>query len=307
MKLNLFSGRANLPLAKAVAAGLGIELGSCTVEDFPDGELQVEIDEDVQGKDVYVIQPTCPPVANHLLELLLLADSCKRCGAARLTGVIPYFGYARQDRRLRGKEPVAARLLADLLSTRFDRIITLDLHTAAIEGFFAIPVEHLTAVPLLAKRIKEEISSDSTIVAPDLGAIKLAHRYADYLELPVTYAHKLRISGDTVEVRQLIGEVKGCLPVLVDDMISTGGTMVAAVEALLEQDCLPEVVIVATHGLLVGDAIEQLGSLPIKALVTTDSIRQSEKGSLPWEVISISQLLADAIRQTSLGESRGQK
>jgi ribose-phosphate pyrophosphokinase len=221
--------------------------------------------------------------------------------------VIPYFGYARQDRRLRGKEPVAARLLADLLSTRFDRIITLDLHTAAIEGFFAIPVEHLTAVPLLAKRIKEEISSDSTIVAPDLGAIKLAHRYADYLELPVTYAHKLRISGDTVEVRQLIGEVKGCLPVLVDDMISTGGTMVAAVEALLEQDCLPEVVIVATHGLLVGDAIEQLGSLPIKALVTTDSIRQSEKGSLPWEVISISQLLADAIRQTSLGESRGQK
>jgi len=303
MKLSLFSGRANLPLARAVAAGLGVELGSCTVEDFPDGELQVEINEDVQGSDVYLLQSTCPPVANHLLELLLLADSCKRSGAARLTAVIPYFGYARQDRRLRGNEAVAARLVADLLSTRFDRIITLDLHTAAIEGFFAIPVENLTAVPLLAERIKEEISPESTIVAPDLGAVKRAHRYADYLKLPVTYTHKLRISGDRVKVRQLIGEVKGRLPVLVDDMISTGGTMVAAVEALLEQGCLPQVVVVATHGLLVGDAIEQLGSLPIKVLLTTDSIRQPEGVSLPWEVISVGQELADAIRRTSLSET----
>jgi ribose-phosphate pyrophosphokinase len=303
MKLSLFSGRANLPLAKEVAAGLGVELGRCTVEDFPDGELQVEIGEDVQGNDVYVIQPTSPPVANHLLELLLLADCCKRGGAARLTGVIPYFGYARQDRRLQGKEPVAARLVADLLSTRFDRIITLDLHTGAIEGFFAIPVEHLTAVPLLAERIKHEISPDSTIVAPDLGAVKLAHRYADHLELPVTYTHKLRITGDRVEVRQLIGEVKGRPPVLVDDMISTGGTMVAAVEALLQQGCLPQVVVVATHGLLVGNAIEQLGSLPIKVLLTTDSIQQPEKVRLPWEVVSISQELADAIRRTSHSET----
>lgn len=297
MKLIVITGRANPVLAEAVASALGVELCPCTVENFPDDEFHVEIHEDVQGCDVYLIQPTDPPVASHLLELMLLADACKRAGAARLTALVPYFGYARQDRRAQGREPVAARLLADLMCTRLGGIITVDLHNPAIEGFFTIPVEHLSAVPLLANALRPSMCKDGIVVAPDLGAVKLAQRYADLLDLPVTYVHKERLTGKKVSVRRIIGKVRGRSPVVVDDMISTGGTMVSAIEALLEKGCLPQVTVVASHGLLVGDAVQRFASLPVQRIVLTDSVYRSNEVSLPIKVVSLKEMLADTIKR----------
>jgi ribose-phosphate pyrophosphokinase len=294
VRLTLFAGRGNYPLALAVAARLGLAPGLCLLEYFPDGEIQVEIQQDVQGHDIYLIQPTSPPVADHLLELLLLADACLRAGASRLTGVVPYFGYARQDRRAHGREPVGARLLADLLSSRLQRLITVDLHTAAIEGFFAMPVEHLSAVPLLAEALRAERAAEQIIVAPDLGAAKLAQQYAAYLDLPVAYLHKVRHSGSEVSVRSVIGEVRGCSSILVDDMISTGGTMISAMEALLDQGCRPEITLAASHALLVGPAGARLRALPVRKILATDSVPPAA-GELPMEIVSLAQMLSETI------------
>lgn len=294
MILTVFAGRGNYPLAQAVAARLGITPGRCLLEDFPDGEIQVEIEQDILGHDVYLIQPTSPPVADHLLELLLLADACRRAGAGRLTGVVPYFGYARQDRRAHGGEPVGARLLADLLSSRLQRLITVDLHTPAIEGFFTLPVEHLSAVPLLAEALRSERAADQVIVAPDLGAAKLAQRYAEFLDLPVAYVHKVRHSGREVSVRSVIGEIEGRSPILIDDMISTGGTMISAIEALLEKGCRPNITLAASHALLAGPAVARLRDLPVRKILTTDSVPRPAS-VLPMEIVSLDQLLAETI------------
>jgi ribose-phosphate pyrophosphokinase len=293
----LFTGRGNPELATAVAEALGIELGASMVENFPDDELRVEIREEVQGRDVFLLQPTGPPVAAHLLELLLLADGCRKSGAARLTAIIPYYGYARQDRRSRRGEPVAARLLADLLSTRFDRMLLLDLHNPAIESFFPVQVEQLSAVPLLAEALRPAVSTDHILVAPDLGAVKLAQQYADRLQLPLAYIHKDRQSGTEVAVRNVIGEVAGRMPIIVDDMISTGGTIVAAIRILLEKGCRPMVTLAASHALLVGDAINRLAALPVQRLVTTDSLPQRKQPPFAMEIVSLGELLAATIRR----------
>jgi ribose-phosphate pyrophosphokinase len=294
--LTLFAGRGNYPLGHAVAARLGISLGRCLLEYFPDGEIHVEIQQEIQGHDVYLIQPTGPPAADHLLQLLLLADACRRAGAGRLTGVIPYFGYARQDRRTHGGEPVGARLMADLLSSRMQRIVTVDLHNPAIEGFFTIPVEHLSAIPLLAEALRAERSPDQVIVAPDLGAAKLARRYADCLDLPVAYVEKVRHSGHEVSVRSVIGEIEGRSPILVDDMISTGGTMIAAIKALLENGCRPDIIVAVTHALPAFPADARLHGLPVRKILATDSV-PPPTGLAPMEIVSLDQLLAEtAIR-----------
>jgi ribose-phosphate pyrophosphokinase len=293
----LFSGRANPELASSVAAILGITTGRCVVENFPDDELRVEIQEEVQGKDIYLLQPTCPPVAAHLLEVLLLADACRKAGADRLTALIPYYGYARQDRRSHRGEPVAARLLADLLCTRVDRMVLLDLHNPAIEGFFPVPVEQLSAVPLLAEALRPDLANGHVLVAPDLGAVKLAQRYADRLQLPLAYIHKERRSGTEVTVRSVIGEVRDKTPVIVDDMISTGGTLASAIRILLEKGCRPEVTLVTSHALLVGDAVERLSALPVRRLVTTDSLPQKKDRPFAVEVISLAPLLAETINR----------
>jgi ribose-phosphate pyrophosphokinase len=265
------------------------------VEPFPDGELHVEIQENVHGRDVYLIQPIGHPIAETLLELLLLGDACGRSGALRLTAVIPYCAYARQDRRTRRGEPVSARLVADLLSSRFARIITVDLHNPAIEGLFTASVEHLTAVPFLAEAIRPSLSREEVIVAPDLGAVELAQRYADLLDLPVAYVHKIRMSGREVSVRHVAGEVGGRSPIVVDDIISTGGTMVSAIEALLDRGCLPQVTIAASHALLVENAIERLAALPVRRVFVTDSVGESNHMPFPLEVVSLDHVLADTI------------
>jgi len=300
MRLCLLAGRSNPELAMAIASSLGVELSKCTIEDFPDEELNVVVGDDVQGCDVFVIQSTNPPIGDNLLELLLLADAARRAGAERITAVVPYFGYARQDRRQRSGEPVGARVLADLLCTRVDRLVAVDLHNPAIEGFLTIPVEHVSAVPQLAATIRSWIDKKSVFVAPDLGAVKLAQRYADRLGLPVAYVHKERVSGRDVQVRHIIGKVRDRFPVVVDDMISTGGTMVSSVKALLEKGCRQPVSIVATHAVLTKEAISNLASLPMARIVVTDTIYRSADINLPIERVSIRQELAHTIRRMNL-------
>jgi ribose-phosphate pyrophosphokinase len=297
MQLTILSGRANPALAGAVASALGVEPGRCTIEGFPDGELQVEVHDDLHGHDVYLIQPTSPPVSEHLMELLLLSDACRRAGAAHVAAVVPYFGYARQDRRVHGKEAVGARVVADLLSTRLERIVAMDLHNPAIEGFFGIPVEHLSAVPLLADVLGRGDLKDRILVAPDLGAVKLAQHYANLLKLPVAYIQKVRHSGTKVNVLNVVGDVYGRSPIVVDDMISTGGTMISAIEALLDEGCLPDITIAATHALMVGTAAQRFASISMKSILVTDSIYHPLDAPLPIERVSIAQVLADRIKR----------
>lgn len=296
MNLAVFSGRAHPDLARTVAARLEIKPGRCILADFPDHELNVAVLENLQGRDVFLIQPTQPPAADHLLELLLLADAARRAGAARLTAVIPYFGYARQDHRDETGKPVAARLIAELLSARFDRLMTVDLHNPAIEGFFAIPVEHLSAVKLLAKRLAPTAAEDTILVAPDLGAVKLAQKYARHLNLPVAYINKVRLSGEKVSVRGLIGEIGNRSAVVVDDMISTGGTILSAVDALLEGGARQPVTVAATHGLLTDRAQRKLADAAIGKIILTDSISPSANAHPAIERVSLARMIARTIQ-----------
>jgi len=297
MEQTLLAGSANVRLAETIAAKLGTSQGALNVDRFPDGELHVEIKQSVRGHDVYLIQPTSPPVERHLLELLLLADAAHRAGAARLTAVIPYLGYARQDRRASGREAVGARLVAELLAAGglVQRVVVVDVHSPAVEGFFGIPLEHLSTVPLLVESVRNHVTENSVIVAPDLGAAKLAERYARPLGLPVAIVHKRRLSGSEVNVRSVTGDVRGHTPIIVDDMISTGGTVEAAIEVLLSGGCEPELTVVASHGLLVGPAVKRLKVGPLKRIVITDSVRTPEGLELPLEVVSLAPLLARAV------------
>ena len=306
MRLVLLAGSANEKLARRVASVLGVELANRVSECFPDGERRIEIEESVRGADVYVLQPTGPPVADTLLELLLLADACRRAGAARLTAVVSYFGFARQDRRARGREPIAARLAADLMATAgFDRIVALDLHDPALEGFMPIPIEHLTATHLLAEAAKPVVPEHAVVVGPDLGATKLAERFATLWGKPVAVVHKLRTSGETVRAMRVIGDVKGRAPVIVDDMISTAGTVVACAEALREAGCAKPLLVVATHALLVGEALERLRMLDVEALFVTDSlaIDVAKMRGLRLRTVSVAKLLATAISKLHREES----
>lgn len=306
MSLTLVSGSANRPLAEAIAARLGTDLADCTLQRFPDGELHVEVNQSVRGADIYLVQPTGPRVHDDLIELLLLADAARRAGAARLTAIVPYFGYARQDRRASGREPVSARLVADLIVTAgVHRVVAVDLHSAAIEGFFSIPVEHLSAVPILAEAARAWVGPDGVVVAPDLGATKLAERYADRLGLPVAIVHKTRLSGEQVRVRRITGDVQGRRPVVVDDMISTGGTIEAAAGALLAAGCHPEIAVIATHGLLVGNAVDRLAAGGVRRLTITDSVRPASAGRLEPRIVSLDAVLADAVNRLHHDRSLG--
>jgi ribose-phosphate pyrophosphokinase len=304
MNLAIVCGSGNPALADAIADTLGTRVCRSSLIRFPDSELEVEIGESVRGCDTYIIQPTGPEVDAHVTELLFLADACRRAGAARLTGIIPYFGYARQDRRAKGRGAVGGRVIADMIGVAgFNRIVGVDLHTVSLEGFFNVPLEHLSAVALLANMIEESVSDKTVIVAPDLGAAKLAERYAEILRRPIAVTHKIRLSGEEVKVHGIVGEVKGRVPVIVDDMISTAGTVAAAAEALLAAGCAPEISIAATHGLLVGPAIDRLSRMPLKRLLVTDSLPVSAPRSLPLKIVSIASILAEAISRLNVGES----
>lgn len=298
MRLKVLAGTANAALATGIAGALGVPPVERALERFPDGELRIEVRESLSGDDVYLVQPTGPPVGEHMIELLLLADACRRGRAARTTAVIPYFGYARQDRRTHPGEPLGGRLMAELLrAAMIDRVIAVDLHTAALESGFAMPLEHLSAVSLLAAALRPGLAARAVVVSPDLGAVKLAERYAQLLARPVAIVHKQRLSGTDVSARGIVGEVAGMEPVVVDDMLATGGTIEAAVGALLAAGAVPPVTLAVTHTLLVGPARERLAHLPIRRLLTTDSLPVPAADGLSVHVTGLATLLAESVRR----------
>ena len=305
MSLKILAGSANLSLAENIARNVNVKLVRRVLERFPDGELHIELQESVRGHDVYLVQPTCPPVDEHLFELLLMADACRRAGAVHLTAVIPYFGYARQDRRAHGREPLSVRLIADLLATSgIQRVVAVDLHSQGVESAFAIPVEHVSAVPILAEAVRSSVPRNAVIVSPDLGAVKMAERYAKLLDLPVAIIHKTRISGAEVSVQRIVGDVRDKQVLVVDDMISTGGTIEKAIKALLEAGCLSSgIKVAASHGLLVGPAAERLGKLPIEKIYVSDSVPTPDRFPVPIEVSSLAGLLAETIQRLHASES----
>lgn len=298
MDMALVIGTSQPDLGRALAQALGIDLVPCSIRSFPDGEFDVSLDQPVRGLSVHVLQATGPPVGERLLELLLVSDACWRAGARAVTFLLPYFGFARQDRRKLEGQPLGVRVVADMLGTgRPTRLVAVDLHSRALEGCFEVPLEHLTAVPLLAEVAREWARPDSVLVAPDLGAVKLVEEYAARLGLPMAMVHKSRLSGSEVKVHAVLGDVRGRRPLVVDDMISTGGTVAAAVRALREAGCVPEITVVATHGLLVGGALELLAGAPVQRLVTTDSVSPPRHVPFPHQVVSLAPLLADAVRR----------
>jgi ribose-phosphate pyrophosphokinase len=307
MSLEILSGSANYGLAEKIAKNLGVELAPRILERFPDGELHIEVQRSVRGCDVYLIQPTCPPVDEHFFELFLLADACRRAGAAHLTAVIPYFGYARQDRRSHGREPVSARLVADLINASgLQRVVVVDFHSHAVESAFAIPVEHVSAIAILAEAVRSSVHKDAIVVSPDIGAVKMAERYAKLLDLSVAIINKSRISGAEVSVQRIVGDVRGREALVVDDMISTGATIEKAIKALLEAGCSPSgVKVLASHALLVGPAAERLGKLPIEKIYVSDSVPAPDRFPLPLQISSLASLLAETIQRLHRLESLG--
>ena len=304
MRLILLAGLANPSLAEGVARALGVNLADCELSRFPDGEMHVDVRETVRDADVYLLQPTVPPIEANLLQLLLLADACRRGGAMRVTAVVPYFGYARQDRRATGREAVGARVIAETLrSAGIDRVVAVHLHTAGLEAVFSIPLEHLTAMPVLSTALASLPEAPGVVVAPDAGAIKLAQHWARVLNIPAAVVHKIRVGGDIVETHGLAGEVRGRRPLIVDDMISTGGTVAAAIAVLLEAGAVPEVVVAATHGLFVGSAVERLAALPITHLLVTDTVSNTAPVDLAVQRVSVAPLVADAITRLHRGRS----
>lgn len=295
MTLTLLSGSANPQLGQAIGEILGVEPTVCEVERFPDGELQAKVGPFGDG-DVYIVQPTGPPVNDHLVELLLLIDACRRESAGRITAVIPYFGYARQDRRTVSGQSVAAQVSARAItSSGADRVIVVDPHTPAVETLFDVPVEMLTAVPTLARGLEEHITEDTVIVAPDLGAVKLAEHYGTLLGKTVVIVRKTRHSGSEVSVEEVVGDVAGRHVVIVDDMISTGATIRAAADAVWERGALPDLVVAATHGLLVRTNDEDTVFPKSQRVLITDSLAVKLTPDLPFEVMSIAPLLAGGI------------
>ena len=302
MTLTVIDGSANVPLATSIAQELGVKPCKRVLQRFPDSELHVDIEDSVRGHDVYIIQPTGLPVDEHVMELLFLADACRRAGAARLTAVMPYFGYARQDRRASGREAVGASVVAGLIEAGgFARVVAIDLHAPEIEAFFPFPLEHLTAAGLLAEAVRT--TSDSVIVAPDLGAVKLAERYQAFLHLPVVVIHKARVSGSEVSLRSIIGDVKDKAPLIVDDMITTGATIEAATKGLLEAGCKPDVSVVATHALFVGPAVARLQALPIRQLIGTNSVELTAELPAHFQVVNLAPMIADTIARLHRDQS----
>jgi ribose-phosphate pyrophosphokinase len=294
----MFTGRANVPLATAIAAHLGTMLAPCHIGRFPDGELSVQLETSVRGQTVVVVQPTSPPVNEHLMELLLFADACRRAAATRIMAMVPYFGYARADKRLGRREPITASMVARLMqAVGINHLITLDPHTPQLEGFFFIPVDSLTAVPVLCEALSPVLPPRTVVVSPDTGRVRMATEYAQRLNTSVVVLHKHRISGVETEVTQVVGEVRDHPCLIVDDMITTGGTILRSVEALLRARARPEIFVAATHGVLVGNARERLNQESIRAIFLTDTLPVEPQEQPQIQVVSVAPLLATVLQR----------
>jgi ribose-phosphate pyrophosphokinase len=297
-RLKIFSGNANPELAREITAALGCMLGAATVKTFSDGEIHVQIQENVRGADVFVIQPTCAPVDHNLMELFLMIDALKRASAQRITPVLPYYGYARQDRKDRPRMPISAKLVASLLERAgANRILALDLHAAQIQGFFDVPVDHLFAAPVLIEHFYELKGRELTVVSPDAGGVERARAFAKRLDAPLAIIDKRRTDVNVAEVMHIVGEVEGRHCLIVDDLIDTAGTLVKGAEALLAQGA-KSVRACATHPVLSGPAIERIENSQIEEVVVTNSIplQDGARASDRIKVMSVAPLLAQAIQ-----------
>lgn len=305
-KIRVFSGNSNQSLANKICDNLGVPLGNARVKTFSDGEVMVEIAENVRGRDVYVVQSTCAPTNNNLMELLVMTDALKRASAATITAVMPYYGYARQDRKAAPRTPISAKLVADLITTAgIDRVVTVDLHAGQIQGFFNIPVDNLYAVPVILNYIKERFAGqDIVMVSPDAGGTERARAFAKRLECPMAIIDKRRTGPNVAEVMHLIGDVKGKIAIILDDMIDTAGTLTQAAKALKENGAA-SIFACATHGVLSGPAIERINSSYIQEILLTDTIPLGDKTEQTDKirVLTVAALLAEAIRRIHEDES----
>lgn len=293
--MKIFTGNASPELAKEICDYLGIPLGDSVVSKFSDGEINVEIDESVRGKDVYIVQPTCEPGNDNIMELLIMIDAVRRASARRITAVMPYYGYARQDRKSRGREPITAKLIANLITKAgARRVLTMDLHAQQIQGFFDVPVDHLVAAPIIADYYKSLGLDDFVVVSPDIGGVARARKFADLLHAPLAIIDKRRPKPNVSEVMSIIGDVKDKNVILIDDIIDTAGTITNAAVALKERGA-KEVYASCTHPVLSGPAIDRLNNSPIKEIVTTNSIPTAAKNCDKIEVLSVAPLIGEAI------------
>ncbi len=292
----IFSGNSHPKLGKEIASYLKVKLGKVSISYFDNGEIYVRFLESVRGADVFVIQTISNPVNQNIMELLIMVDALKRASAERITAVIPYFGYSRQDKKAKSREPISAKLIADLLATAgINRLITMDLHAGQIQGFFNIPVDHLTAVPLLVNYIKGKKFKELVVVSPDVGRVKIAKKCADFLEAGLAILHKSRPKHNVAEVTHVVGEVRGKITLIIDDMIDTGGTVVNGAEALLREGA-KEVYVCATHPIFSPPALKRLQNSLIKEVVVTNTIPIDEgKESEKIKVLSVASLFGRAI------------
>ncbi len=303
-EIKIIAGNANIGLAEKISKKLGKNISDSQVTHFSDGEINVNISETVRGQDVYIIQPTCGPVNDNLMEILILIDAVKRASAGRINAVIPYYGYARQDRKTKAREPITAKLVADLLTTAgAGRVITMDLHAGQIQGYFNIPVDHLTAIPLLAEHFKDMVGKDTVVVSPDLGGVTRARKFANILDLPIAIIEKRRPKPNVAEVMNIIGEIEGKDAILVDDIIDTAGTITNAA-AVLKEKGAKKVYGCATHGVLSGPAIDRIAASELEKFIITDTIPlvESEK-TKKIEVVTVSDLFAEAINRINSNKS----
>ncbi|MBI4653970.1 MAG: ribose-phosphate pyrophosphokinase [Nitrospirae bacterium] len=297
--IKLFSGNANKALAKEIADYMGIPLGDATVSTFADGEIMVQVNENVRGTDVFLVQPTCNPVNHNIMELFLLLDALKRASARRITAVIPYYGYARQDRKVLPRVPISAKLVADLITVAgANRVLTIDLHVGQIQGFFDIPVDHLYATPVFIEYMREKYSDKAVIVSPDAGGVERARAFAKRLNASLAIIDKRREGAAVSQVMNVIGDVKGKNAILLDDMIDTAGTITQAVSAIKEKGAR-RIIAACTHAVLSGPAIERINKSDIEDVIVTNTIpvEDKQKKCKKLTVLSVSPLLGEAIKR----------
>jgi len=303
--LKIFTGSSNLPLASAVCNYLEIPLGGAKIGRFPDGEKFVKLEDDVRGRDCFVIQSTCRPVDDHLVELLICLDCLRRASAKRITAVIPYFGYARQDRKDEGRVPITAKLVANIVTVAgADRVLAIDLHARQLQGFFDIPVDHLTAELVLGKYFRDKKIDNLAVISPDVGNMKIAARYASHLGGELAIVHKKRLSSNEVSADEIIGQVEGKNILMCDDIIATAGTICSAAK-LVKQRGAKNIYVGSTHGVFAEEALDRLKQAPIDEVVVTDTIPLSEEakqiGNI--QVLSVAPMLGEAIKRIHRNES----
>ena len=301
--ITLISGNAHRELSQAVADELDIPLADAQVDTFPDGEIDIKVNEDLRGRDVFVLQPTCPPVNQNWVELLLLLDTLRRSSAGRITAVMPYYGYARKDRKDEGRVPISAKVVANtLVASGAERVVTVDMHAAQIQGFFDIPVDHLYARPVLLEAIRQLDVHEPVVVTPDVGGIKMARAYAKRLHADLAIVDKRRLSGSETVIEHVIGEVEGRNCVIVDDMITTGGSISQAAE-ILRRSGAKKIFIAVTHAVLCGPAVERLDAAPLDKILVTDTIPPGETSPRKLQICSVAPLIARAVRSIHRAES----